>query len=71
MSSNNLDRILLEGEQVGSVDLDVYIDSDRHSGLIEIALDEEYTIRQNKQMTTHNKLTINGRLKIDGDLILQ
>lgn len=45
--------------------------TDHHSGLKLIDSGEEYTIEINKQMTNWNKLTNNGTLIIDGDLILR
>ena len=55
----------------------VYIDgvqvegTDHQSGFKTIDAGETYTIKENKQMTNWNKLTNNGTLKIDGDLILR
>ena len=45
--------------------------TDHHSGLKTIDLGDEYTIEINKQMTNWNRLTNNGTLVIDGDLILR
>ena len=45
--------------------------TDHHSGLKTIETTEVFTIAENKQMTNWNKLTNNGTLKIDGDLILR
>ena len=55
----------------------VYIDgvqtegTDHHSGFKTIDTGETFTIKHNKQMTNWNKLTNNGTLKIEGDLILR
>ena len=55
----------------------VYIDgvqtegTDHHSGFKTIDTGETFTIKDNKQMTNWNKLTNNGTLKIEGDLILR
>ena len=55
----------------------VYIDgvktegTDHHSGFKKIDTGETFTIKENKQMTNWNKLTNNGTLKINGDLILR
>lgn len=45
--------------------------TDQHSGFKTIETGETVTIEENKQMTNWNKLTNNGTLKIDGDLILR
>ena len=45
--------------------------ADFHSGFYLIEYDEEFTIQTNKQMTNWNKLTNNGVLIIDGQLILR
>ena len=46
-------------------------DIDHHSGFKQIDTGQTVTIETNKQMTNWNKLTNNGTLIIDGDLILK
>ena len=46
-------------------------DVDHHSGVNNINIDEIIIVERNKQMTNWNKLTNNGTLKIEGDLILR
>ena len=45
--------------------------TDFQSGFYQIDLGEEFTIEENKQMTNWNKLTNNGTLNINGQLILK
>ena len=45
--------------------------SDHHSGFYLIGVNEEITIKENKQMVNFNGLEILGTLNINGDLILR
>jgi hypothetical protein len=44
---------------------------DHHSGFYKVDSDESITVTLDKQMTNWNKLTNNGTIKIDGQLILR
>ena len=46
-------------------------DLDHHSGVNNIKIDETVVVSKDKQMTNWNKLTNNGTLTVEGDLILR
>ena len=69
-SRKNLIRV----DELGNVfilDSPVSDVTDHHSGFYLINEFEEITIKENKQMTNFNKLTNNGTLRIEGNLILR
>ena len=46
-------------------------DADHHSGISNIKLGETVVVSEDKQMTNWNKLTNNGTLKVEGELIIR
>ena len=69
INSNNLEVLVSDVTYFnGSI---VNEDIDHHSGFNNIKLGQTVLISQDKQMTNWNKLTNNGTLKIEGDLILR
>ena len=69
----NSNKLTIEEDNVTYIDgaLVQGGETDHHSGFNVIEFGEEFTIVDNKQMVNFNKLTINGTLNIDGELILR